>query len=267
MSEPGTGCDGKVADPLLRVERLAAMGVVSWLPRADLPGAPLAGSWCAAPPAQACVGRAESAPAAIASRRPASEPRQPRSMPDSARQALTKGTSSSAARPAARSPDAVAVPAPPPMPALAAQSGPAVRLELQRLQAGRWILFWWLSGSPAARERAFAADLVYALGAVPEALPGALVLEWPGRANQQFSGADDSLAAALNGFLGACSADPTQTVSLVSVGGASAQGMKLADCLPAGVQLLELPTVHEMIHHPGRKPDAWKLLAQFLATD
>lgn len=240
MSEAVTG-PARTRRP--RIDLLAAMGIVSWLPRKPLPGAPAAPTW-----------RMREQAAAGENPGPGSVPVRPgdggRALAEARRLIADPGPAAAAPPPApATTAPATTAPA-----AGAPEEAPvALRFELQVLRPGLALLMQWPAGGPAAAQRAFAMDVVHAMGVVPEALAAPLVLDWQGRA-----GTSGSLRDAVAGFLAALDGG-----RLVALGPDPRAGV--AGSLPANARLLELPSIPSMIAEPGRKADAWKRLAHFLA--
>lgn len=264
MSEPTASVPAR--DPLARAPLLAAMGVISWLPRRRLAGDPGGQAWeRAAPPAhpRSAAGPSGRPPRDVPDQRSGGDPVLRSKTPEA-----TTGNGRPSASPAAEQAGQAAQPAPPDAASGTTSRDPAprgtptapdpVRIEWLQVSDGLSLLFWWQGGAPDPRDSAFAADLVYATGAVPEALPDPRVFDSPRAAMLAEAGA---LQAAVGGFLAGLPGG-----RLISVGDGSAAGVRLADCLRPGVELLELPSVGDLIRNPGRKCDAWRRLATFLAT-
>ncbi len=245
MSEAGSPA-ARVPRPRFAV--LADLGIEVWLPRRQLPGAPEGVLWQrhSSGGSGRAAGGAPSAPDRAVPAVPAGKALQV------ARRLIAEPE---ARRPQSRPAESVPVrPSEPSAPEPGRVEQP-VRLELHALRPGLHLLVVWPAQGPTAAQRGFIGDLIYAMNVVPEALPAPRVLDWQGNAPQS-----GKLRDAMAGFLAALPAG-----RLVAVGFEEAAAPR--NSLPAGVSLLELPSVLRMTDQPGRKADAWKRLAHFLAPD
>lgn len=217
---------------------LQALGIDSYVSRAQLPGAGPSRRLAIVPRAPGAAG--EPPPASV----PASSA--PQALPD--------------LEPAPRPQPVVAPPHP--------VSSPAVRFNLAATLAGPWLWLEDLGGQPMAAEQAalvgaMAGALLLRAGDSRHPLPlkpQVALFDWPLHNNRQLDNGQEAARAGLAAFVGRLLQDSACS-GLVVLGEGAAHWL---DAAQHAVRVVQAPATRDMLSRPGLKRRAWDELQALL---